>query len=69
MSIGTVKWYDPAKGFGFIRLEDGSNDVFVHASAVDRAGIGNLKEGQLLSFDVERNPKNGKLSASNIRAA
>jgi CspA family cold shock protein len=69
MSVGMVKWFNPAKGFGFIQPEDGGNDVFVHASAVERAGIGNLKEGQRLSFDVERSPKNGKLSATNLRSA
>jgi len=69
MSVGTVKWFNAAKGFGFIAPEDGSNDVFVHVSAVDRSGMGNLKEGQRLSFDVERSPKNGKLSATNLRAA
>jgi len=68
MSVGTVKWFNAAKGFGFIAPEDGSNDVFVHVSAVDRSGMGNLKEGQRLSFDVERSPKNGKLSATNLRA-
>ncbi len=69
MSVGTVKWFNPAKGFGFIQPEDGGNDVFVHVSAVERAGIGNLKEGQRLSFDVERSPKSGKLAAANLRAA
>jgi len=69
MSVGTVKWFNTAKGFGFIAPEDGSSDVFVHVSAVDRSGMGNLKEGQRLSFDVERSPKNGKLSATNLRAA
>jgi len=69
MAIGTVKWFNANKGFGFIAPEDGSNDVFVHVSAVDRSGMGNLKEGQRLSFDVERSPKNGKLSATNLRAA
>ena len=69
MAIGTVKWFNTAKGFGFIAPEDGAADVFVHISAVERAGIGNLKEGQRISFDVERSPKNGKLSATNLRAA
>ena len=68
MSIGTVKWFNSAKGFGFIAPEDGGNDVFVHISAVDRSGMGNLKEGQRLTFDVERSPKNGKLSATNLRS-
>ena len=69
MSVGTVKWFNPMKGFGFIQPEDGGSDVFVHVSAVERAGIGNLMEGQRLSFDVERSPKNGKLSAANLKAA
>ena len=69
MSVGTVKWFNAAKGFGFIQPEDGSNDVFVHISAVERAGIGNLKEGQRLSFDVERSAKNGKSSAENLKVA
>lgn len=68
MATGTVKWFNPAKGFGFIKPDDGSADVFVHISAVERAGIGNLTEGQKLSFDVERSPKNGKLAAANLRA-
>ena len=69
MSVGTVKWFNPVKGFGFIQPEDGGNDVFVHVSAVERAGMGNLKEGQRLSFDVERSQKNGKLSAANLKTA
>lgn len=69
MSVGTVKWFNPVKGFGFIQPEDGSKDVFVHISAVERAGIGNLREGQRLSFDLERNPKNGKVSAVNLKTS
>src|SRR4051812_36671921 len=69
MSVGKVKWFNAAKGFGFIQPDDGGSDVFVHVSAVERAGIGNLSEGQRVSFDVERSPKNGKLSAANLRAA
>lgn len=69
MPIGTVKWFNPAKGFGFIQPEDGAADVFVHISAVERSGIGNLREGQKLSFDTERSPKNGKLSATNLKSA
>ncbi len=68
MAIGTVKWFNTAKGFGFIQPEDGAADVFVHISAVERSGMGNLKEGQRVSFDVERSPKNGKLAATNLRA-
>ena len=69
MTVGTVKWFNPAKGFGFIQPEDGTADVFVHISAVERSGIGNLVEGQRLQFDVERSPKNGKNSATNLKAA
>lgn len=67
MSTGTVKWFNPGKGFGFIAPEDGTQDVFVHISAVERAGIGNLREGQRISYDVERNPKSGKSSAVNLK--
>ena len=69
MSVGTVKWFNAVKGFGFIQPEDGGNDVFVHVSAVERAGIGSLKEGQRINFEVERSPKNGKMSAVNLQAA
>ena len=69
MSVGTVKWFNSLKGFGFIQVDDGSSDVFVHASAVERAGMSELKEGQRLNFDVERSPKSGKLAAANLRAA
>lgn len=69
MSIGTVKWFNPVKGFGFISPEDGSQDVFVHVSAVERAGLGSLTEGQRVSFETQRNPKNGKTSAANLAAA
>lgn len=68
MSIGTVKWFNSTKGFGFIAPEDGSNDVFVHISAVERSGIGNLAEGQKLSFDTVNDPRKGKSSAENLRA-
>lgn len=66
MSIGTVKWFNPIKGYGFIQPDDGSKDVFVHISAVERSGIGNLHEGQKLSFDVERGQQ-GKTSAVNLK--
>ena len=66
MAIGTVKWFNAQKGFGFIQPDDGSKDVFVHISAVERAGISNLVEGQKLTFDLERG-QNGKTSAVNIR--
>ncbi|HZH26886.1 MAG TPA: cold-shock protein [Azospirillaceae bacterium] len=68
MAIGTVKWFNSTKGFGFIQPEDGSADVFVHISAVERAGIGSLNEGQKLSFEAVRDPRRGKVSAENLRA-
>jgi CspA family cold shock protein len=68
MSFGTVKWFNPAKGYGFIQPEDGSKDVFVHISAVERSGLGNLGEGQRLEFDLERGQQ-GKSSAVNLRSA
>ncbi len=67
MAIGTVKWFNPVKGYGFIQPEDGSKDVFVHISAVERSGIGNLREGQKVSFDLERGQQ-GKTSAVNLKA-
>jgi cold shock protein len=67
MAIGTVKWFNAQKGFGFIQPEDGSKDVFVHISAVERAGIDNLVEGQKLSYDIEAG-KQGKTSAVNLKA-
>ena len=69
MSIGTVKWFNAAKGFGFITPDEGGSDVFVHASAAERSGMGELREGQRLSFDVERSPKSGKLAAANLQAS
>jgi CspA family cold shock protein len=68
MTIGTVKWFNAQKGFGFIQPESGDKDVFVHISAVERSGIGNLSEGQKVSFDVERDQRSGKVSACNLKA-
>jgi CspA family cold shock protein len=68
MPNGTVKWFNATKGYGFIQPEDGSADVFVHISAVERAGMTNLKDGQKLSFDTERDPRKGKTSAVNLKA-
>ncbi|HEY5301201.1 MAG TPA: cold-shock protein [Acetobacteraceae bacterium] len=68
MTTGTVKWYNSQKGYGFIQPEDGSKDVFVHVSAVERSGIGHLVEGQKVSFDVERGQQ-GKLAAVNLQRA
>ncbi len=67
MSTGTVKWFNTTKGFGFIKPDDGSADVFVHISAVEKAGLGNLGEGQKLSFELERG-RTGKVAAVNLRA-
>jgi CspA family cold shock protein len=68
MAIGTVKWFNPAKGYGFIQPDDGSKDVFVHISAVERSGMGNLREGQKISYDLERGQQ-GKSSAVNLKQA
>jgi len=67
MSVGTVKWFNTQKGFGFIQPDDGSKDVFVHISAVERSSLGTLSEGQKLSFDLERGQQ-GKTSAINLQA-
>jgi CspA family cold shock protein len=66
MSKGTVKWFNSQKGYGFIQPDDGSRDVFVHISAVERAGLSGLNEGQKVSFDVERSQQ-GKMSATNLK--
>ena len=66
MSTGTVKWFNAQKGYGFIQPEDGTKDVFVHISALERAGISGLNEGQKLSYDVERGQQ-GKVSAVNLQ--
>lgn len=68
MAIGTVKWFNTTKGYGFIQPEDGTEDVFLHISAVERSGIGNLHEGQKLSYDLQRDPKKGKNAAANLKA-
>ena len=67
MSEGTVKWFNPQKGYGFIQPDDGTNDVFVHISAVERAGLSGLAEGQRVSFDLERGQR-GKTSATNLKS-
>jgi CspA family cold shock protein len=67
MSTGTVKFFNTSKGFGFIQPDDGSKDVFVHISAVERAGLGTLSENQKISFDLEKG-NNGKTSAVNLKA-
>jgi CspA family cold shock protein len=68
MSIGTVKWFNSMKGYGFIQPDDGAKDVFVHISAVEQSGLGSLKEGQKLSFDLEKGQQ-GKVSAVNLQSA
>ncbi len=68
MNTGTVKWYNAQKGYGFIQPDNGGKDVFVHISAVERAGLGNLAEGQKISYEEQRDPKRGKSSAENLRA-
>ena len=67
MATGTVKWFNVTKGFGFIQPDDGGNDVFVHISAVERAGLSNLAEGQKLSYELKMDPRKGKTSAENLR--
>ena len=69
MSTGTVKWFNIQKGFGFIQSDGGGNDVFVHISAVERAGMNSLNEGQRVSFDLLADRRTGKSSADNLRAA
>ena len=64
MPVGTVKWFNATKGFGFIQPEDGSKDVFVHISAVERSNLGSLNEGQKVSFDIMDN--HGRASATNV---
>ena len=69
MATGTVKFFNSQKGFGFIVQDNGGPDVFVHISAVERAGMSNLNEGQKLTFDIVADRKNGKSAADNLRAA
>ncbi len=68
MPNGTVKWFNPTKGFGFIQPDGGGADVFVHISAVERDGLSTLNEGQKVSFEEERDPKRGKTSAVKLKA-
>lgn len=69
MQVGTVKFYNEQKGYGFIQPEDGSKDVFVHASALERAGMRSLTEGQKVSFDVQEDRRSGKLAVGTIENA
>ena len=68
MPTGTVKWFNSQKGYGFIQPDDGGKDVFVHASAVERAGMNSLNEGQKVSYEEQQDRKSGKTSAENLRA-
>ncbi|MCB8877621.1 cold-shock protein [Acidisoma silvae] len=68
MAIGSVKWFNATKGFGFIQPQDGGADVFVHISAVQQAGLSGLNEGQQVSFDAVKNSRSGKVAAENLKA-
>ncbi|MDR3519147.1 MAG: cold-shock protein [Azospirillaceae bacterium] len=68
MTTGTVKWFNVQKGFGFIAPDDGGNDAFVHISAVERAGLSDLREGQKVGFELVSDRKSGKMSADNLKA-
>ena len=67
MTIGTVKWFNSEKGFGFIQPDVGGVDAFVHVSAVERAGMTALREGQKISFDLAKDARTGKMSAANLQ--
>ena len=69
MNMGTVKFYNDQKGFGFIAPDDGAKDVFVHATALERAGIQGLREGQKVKFDTQNDPRNGKVAVGTIEIA
>ena len=67
MATGTVKWFNETKGYGFIQPDDGGKDVFVHISAVERAGLRSLTDGQKISYEVEQDRRTGKESAANLQ--
>lgn len=69
MATGTVKWFNSTKGFGFIQPDNGGQDVFVHISAVERAGLGTLVDGQKINFEIEQDRRSGKSSAGNLSKA
>ncbi|QND48065.1 cold-shock protein [Rhizobium lusitanum] len=68
MSTGTVKWFNAAKGFGFIQPDDGATDVFVHISAVERAGMSSLRDGQKISYELVKDNRSGKMSADKLES-
>ena len=68
MASGSVKWFNVTKGFGFIQPDDGGQDVFVHISAVERAGLRDLRDGQKISYEIVQDKRSGKSSADNLRA-
>lgn len=68
MTTGTVKWFNAQKGFGFITPDGGGNDAFVHIGAVERSGIGELREGQKVGFELVPDRKSGKMAADNLKA-
>ncbi len=67
-NTGTVKWFNDQKGYGFIQPDDGGDDVFVHISAVERAGMRTLNDGQKVGYELQKDPKKGKTSATNLQA-
>ena len=69
MASGTAKWFNATKGFGFIQPDDGAQDVFVHISAVERAGMNGLKDGQKINFELVTDKRSGRVSADNLQAA
>ena len=69
MSVGTVKWYNETKGYGFIQPDEGGKDVFVHATALERAGMRGLREGQKVSYELQTDQRTGKTSAVNLQNA
>ena len=67
MATGTVKWFNTTKGYGFVQPDDGGADVFVHISAVERAGLRSLNEGQKVNYDLEQDRRSGKMAAGNLQ--